>query len=391
MAGIILGFIYLYHYSDRSTADTLKFFDDSKLLFDLVKTHPEKFFKIFTGIGADDPELTPTYLQMNTWMYEEFINANRTMVRIDALFRFFIPENYYFVHVIFINFLSFIGLVYLYRVFSENLSLNKILIYLSVFFAPSLLFWGSGLLKEGILLFALGGFVYHFIRSMKPGSSYYYLMGLLFFGLLLTLIKVYMLLVIVPASVGYFWCSINRRNIVMKYFLSIALSFSLMFSISIVVPRFDLSHYLYVKQRDFLDIVRTEQPTSAIQIPVLEPSLKSILQHSPQGFFTTLTRPYPLESFSPLILIASLENLLIIILVLLSAFRFKKPDRQDSNIIIFSICITVILFTLIGLVTPIEGAIVRYKSVGLPFLFISILSFTKAEKVFGLFNRHPKK
>jgi hypothetical protein len=169
-AGMVLGYIYTVYYPDRLKADTLKFFDDSKVIFDLLKTHPGQFLKIFTGLGSSSPELTPTYMQLNSWMYEEFLNSNRMMIRIDILFRFLIPGNFYFVHVVFINFLSFTGLIYLYRMLAGATSLNRTLLYVLLFFPPSLLFWGSGLLKESILLLALGGFLYYYCLLMKkPG------------------------------------------------------------------------------------------------------------------------------------------------------------------------------------------------------------------------------
>lgn len=381
IAGIFLGLLYIYYYADRSTADTLKFFDDSKLLFDLLKEHPKKFLKIFTGIGGDDSELSTVYLQMNTWMYEEFMSSNRTMVRFDAFFRFFIPGNYYFVHVVFINFLSFTGLVYLYRVFAELLKLNRLILYFCVFFTPSLLFWGSGLLKEGILLFTLGGFLFHFVKLLKSRSSYLNLIFFLFFGLLLTLIKIYMLLVLVPVLIGYYLSSIYKKYVVANYLVSTLLIFTLLFNIKSVIPRFDLSHYLYVKQRDFLDIVRTEKPVSAIEIPVIEPNVWSVITNAPRGFLTTLTKPYLFESTSPLILMASLENFMIILLLLFCILNFKKPDKSEYNLIVFSAGVVIILFTLIGLVTPVEGAIVRYKSIALPFLFIVLFSMTRLDRL----------
>ena len=376
IAGVFLGLLYIYYYADRSTADTLKFFDDSKLLFDLLKEHPKKFLKIFTGIGSNDSELNTVYLQMNTWMYEEFMSSNRTMVRLDAFFRFFIPGNYYFVHVVFINFLSFSGLVYLYRIFAGLLKLNRLILYFCVFFTPSLLFWGSGLLKEGVLLFALGGFLFHFVKLLKTRSTYTNLIFFLLFGLLLTLIKIYMLLVLLPALIGYYLSLIYSKRIVVNYVVSTLFIFTLLFNIKSFIPRFDLSHYLYVKQRDFLDIVRTENPTSAIEIPVIEPNVWSIIANAPRGFLTTLTRPFLFESISPLILMASLENFFILLLLLFCIFNFKKPDKSEYNFVSFCIGMVVILFVLIGLVTPVEGAIVRYKSIALPFLFAALFSLT---------------
>lgn len=380
-AGLVLGYIYTYHYPDRLKADTLKFFDDSKVIFDLLKTHPIQFLKIFTGIDAASPELTPTYMQLNSWMYEEFLNSNRMMIRIDILFRFLIPGNFYFVHVIFINFLSFTGLVYLYRMFAQSTGLNRTLLYLLIFFPPSLLFWGSGLLKESVLLLALGGFLYHYCLFMKNPKEIRRLLPMLFFGLLMFFIKTYMPLVLAAPLLAY--CSVVRfpGRILARYVASIFVFFMILLNANLVFPRFDLSHYLYIKQRDFLALVKTEKPASAISIPVLEPSFGSILKNAPRGFITALTRPYIGESKSPFILLASAENFLILVLLLLCILFFKKAPPEEINFLALCLSMVVILFVLIGMITPIEGAIVRYKCVALPFLFVPLFIMTDWDKL----------
>jgi len=380
-AGIVLGYIYTYHYSDRLKADTLKFFDDSKVIFDLLRTEPSHFIKIFTGIGSSDPELTPTYMQLNSWMYEELLNTNRLMIRIDIVFRFLIPGNYYFVHVVFINFLSFTGLTYLYKVLVRHSTLNRKLIYVLLFFPPSLLFWGSGLLKESILLLALGGFLYFYSLLVEKPTEWHRLFPLFFFGLLMFFIKTYMPLVLAAPLLAYAWVARSPGFIIAKYVISISVFFLLLFNIHQVIPRYNLNHYLFIKQRDFLALVKTEKPASAIPIPVLEPTFGSILKNSPQGFFTTLTRPYLAESRSPFILLASVENFLLLVLILLCCLFFKKPPSQEINFLALSLSMVIILFILIGLVTPIEGAIVRYKCVALPFLFAALFSMTDWQRL----------
>src|SRR4051812_33206457 len=67
IAGCSLGLLYTYYYKDRSTADTFKFFDDSKIISAQLWEHPKYFFEMLTGINGNDPELTPYYYSMNAW------------------------------------------------------------------------------------------------------------------------------------------------------------------------------------------------------------------------------------------------------------------------------------------------------------------------------------
>ncbi|MGZ4034336.1 MAG: hypothetical protein ACXVP4_05690, partial [Bacteroidia bacterium] len=54
--GLILWAIYTFYYTNRSTADIYKYFDDSKIVFDTLKTNPTHFFKMLFGIGNNTPE-----------------------------------------------------------------------------------------------------------------------------------------------------------------------------------------------------------------------------------------------------------------------------------------------------------------------------------------------
>ncbi len=108
-SGCALGLVYTYYYTDQTTTDTFKFFKDSGILFESMKHHPSDFLRMLTGIGADAPELRPYYEKMNTWLNTDVLfNDNKTVVRINTLFRFFSLGHYY-VHVVFVNVISFIG------------------------------------------------------------------------------------------------------------------------------------------------------------------------------------------------------------------------------------------------------------------------------------------
>src|SRR5258706_15682107 len=61
IAGCSLGFLYSHHYTDRSMADTFKFFDDSGVMMEALAVIPGHFYDVFTGIGMDDPELEPYF------------------------------------------------------------------------------------------------------------------------------------------------------------------------------------------------------------------------------------------------------------------------------------------------------------------------------------------
>jgi len=80
------------------------------------------------------------------------------------------------------------------------------------------------------------------------------------------------------------------------------------------------------------------------------------------------------EGFSWLSLISMLENLLIWAMLLLILFRFRKPT--DPNLVLFSLLFFVLIFTLAGIMSPVSGALVRYKVPALPFLVFLCMQLT---------------
>ena len=103
VAGVILGLIYTYHYTDPKTTDTFKFFNDSTILFQSIWTHPYDFFRMLTGYDAESEELRSYYLRMDAWLNTNLLfNDNRTIIRLNAIFHFF-SLGYYYIHVVFLN------------------------------------------------------------------------------------------------------------------------------------------------------------------------------------------------------------------------------------------------------------------------------------------------
>ena len=53
-------------------------------------------------------------------------------------------------------FITFLGLTAIYKTFYSYLKEAKNFLFVAVFLVPSVLFWGSGIFKEGVVIMALG-------------------------------------------------------------------------------------------------------------------------------------------------------------------------------------------------------------------------------------------
>ncbi len=381
--GAAMYFIYTHYYPDRNTADIFKYFDDSKVMYDAFWQSPGDFFQMLFGINNDNAHFNSYYMQMNNWFreYESTLyNDGHTIIRFNAALRF-ASFGYYNVHMVFMCFLSLIGLVGIYKALHPFFERQRKELTFAVFLIPSVLFWGSGVLKEGLLIFGLGVLIYQLFKLIKGEVSIFGIAAGLAAMVLLLYVKFYVLAAMIPGLIAYIWCKKQPRWPGLKY-LAVGVVCSLMaLNLYRIAPQFDVLKLLARKQKDFIGLVEYHQSGSSIELTPLTPTLSSFLHNVPEALGNTFLRPFIFESSSPLMLISGLENLLFIGLLLLGIV-FMKPLRHINwNLLLFCLSFVVILFLLTGWVTPVMGAIVRYKVPVLPFLVMIFLLLMNKEKL----------
>ncbi len=453
LAGTALWFVYTHLYTDRSTADIFKYFDDGIIMYNTLFTHPADYFKML--LGLPDPSLHHYFSEdMRHWSREfnqGLYNENRTLIRFNAFLDLFSFGNYH-VHTVFICFLSTAGLLGIFKTFSAFLREKTRLLFFAVFLLPSVLFWGSGVLKEGLVLFELGIAVFLFSNIITEKPTALRISGLIVLLFLLSITKLYIFLIVVPALIAYAWIVKTNNTFPEIKFLTVL---AVYFSAGLLIPGYDFPFMLMEKQRQavymarggsylanhttkrfvyiapktenriiplennpgfckirpgvsyvswnletFLDTTYIENSAdtntywvfydqaaagSFINIPSLDGSFLSLLVNSPAAFANTLCRPFIFEAKNPLTMLSAIENSLIICIALICVLYCYR-NIPNRHLLYFCITVTILLFALIGLTTPVLGAAVRYKIPVLPFLMISFLLILDKEK---LLNKRP--
>lgn len=390
VVGVILWAIYTFYYTHRLEADIYKYFDDSAVMFDALKKNPNHFIQMLSGINEDAKHLLPYYERMNSWYNNDMMyNDSRTMIRLNAFFRLF-SFGYYHVHSIFIVFLSTIGLTAIFKIFNRIKPGRHYEFITACYLLPSVLFWTSGVLKDGLLISALGLLLFSFYKLLEIFRWKYFI--LLFLSLIfLVFIKPYVIMIIAPAIIAWLWSVKTNYHWIWFKFISVYIIYFLVgFNIHYLFTDFNIVYLIYLKQLNFLNLAVDVGAGSIIEINKLQPNLISLLLNGPEAFKNTLFRPYFFESTSPLILLAGLENLLILLLITFYLFNFSSNlNNKQRCLLWFSIYFVVILFVLIGLVTPVMGAMVRYKAPALPFLlgiFIILSNDERLNKILRKLN-----
>lgn len=256
ISGIGFWYVYTYHYPIRNQADIYKYFDDSKIMFDALRHNPSDFFKIFMGFDTDPYFYNLYYSKMQLWSprFEHAINMeSHTMIRLSVLFRFF-SLGYYQVHNVFINLLSFAGLVALYKTFVTYATGKNKLLFIAIFLVPTVLFWGSGVIRESFVLFALGFTVYYWIKCIEQDIRMKNVVALILFLLILFFIKITLcILVVLGFMAWYLSVRIKRWPAALNYLLIIVLGFGGVITLAKLTPYNYFNTYV-TKQVDFINV-----------------------------------------------------------------------------------------------------------------------------------------
>jgi hypothetical protein len=387
--GLLLWAIYTFYYTNRATADIYKYFDDSKVIFDTLKTNPVHFFKLLFGIANNTPEFDTYYTTMNFWarkLDSNIYNDSHTIIRFNALLRIF-SMGYFNVHTVFFCFLSLTGLTALYKTFIPYLSDKKKELLIVVYLLPSVLFWGSGALKESIILFALGMLVYYFSKLFTLKS----IVCCVAVALLLAFSKFYVWLSILPGLLFIFWIKRSSTQYVFLKFITIIAIGTLLAVFSEELVGFQSPFVtLSQKQMEFNllasgNAIDANNQTiavagSVLNVAPLQATFYSFLSNAPAALWHLFFRPYLWDSFSPLVLMAAFENILLLFVIGFCILFIKSLKTINWAYVLFCLSFVLIQFVIIGETTPIVGAIVRYKVPALPFLLIAALLLFDKEK-----------
>lgn len=343
---------------------------------------------MLTGIKNDAPHFASYYNHMNYWfrVYESNIyNDSHTIIRFNALIRLF-SFGYFNVHTVFMCFFSFTGLIALYKFAVQFLQKqNKELVF-AIFFLPSVLFWGSGVLKEGILLFGMGLLIYYFDQLIRKRHVLISILIVIGSSVLLTYTKFYVFITLIPLLISYLIVYFtSERFVFLKYFIVCCLYVILGLIIPYIFPGYNFLEIIAQKQHDFINLSKFVKSGSVISTQYLEPSIWSFIINSPIAFLNTLLRPFIFEAKSIFMALAAIENLIILIFGVVCIIFFKGKVA-NKNFFMFSLFYVIMIFTLTGLITPVMGAIVRYKIPALPFLVIIFITLTDKDKFLKKFK-----
>ncbi len=282
--------------------------------------------------------------------------------------------------------LSFIGLWKLYEVFLYHFPHLKKQFAIAIFFMPSVFFWGSGILKDTYTLSCVGFFTYGIFNFfIIKNKKVKYIILLVAAGLIILLIKPYILFALLPGTI--IWLNFSRvdriKNRVLKTLIIpmalISILLFLFFLYSVLdqyLGEYSLDNILNKAVKTQQDLVRSQYGENNFDIGAYEPTLAGITSKIPVALNMALFRPFLWDARNPVMLLSGLENLFMLLFSVYIVIKVKITTLFKSlfsnPLLIFSFLFALFFAFSVGLTTSNYGALVRLKIPSIPFYLISL-------------------
>ena len=316
--------------------------------------------------------------------FQSFWNdlKNNLIIKLVSVFNIFSRGNYY-INSLFFNFIVFFGHVALYRVFIKIYRGQTYRVIIGCFLLPSLLYFSSGIHKDGIVFLMLAILVYAVFMSLQKNKFNLKRIAIIAMALLiLFLTRNFVCIALLPALTAWILSAKIKAPPLISFAVVYLLAGLLFFNFNSIFPAADPLKTIVEKQSDFLQL---PHPSTAIQLDTLYPRFSSFMHNAPQSFNHLLMRPYLMELPSTILLPMNIELFIYQLLFIIFLFFHKRDQNINRDTFIpFAIFFTLTVFLFIGYIVPNLGSLIRYRSLYLPYIITPILCCIDLERLRAL-------
>lgn len=376
LAGIFYGWVGVYYGELAQMVDTWGYHYESLKEYQLLIEHPEDFFSNLISSNYESG-YSGFFSSQNSWWNDL---KGTSFLKLLAFFNVFSFGNYY-VNVIFYSFLSLFGPVAVYRIMKNVFVGDKLPVLLATFLVPSFLYWTSGIHKDGIIFLGFAMILYNFYFGLKETKLKWHRVFFILLGLLIVLaLRNFLIIIIIPALVAWF-IAVKVRFKPLVVFSIIYFAFIVLFFTSKHIhTRLNFPIAVVAKQQAFLQL----KGGSAVDVRPLKPELAGFIKNAPQALSISTIRPYPADVRHLLSLAASLEiNFLLFLFVISLIWRRKGSSAPPFLFLCIFLSFSVLM--MIGYTVNFLGAVVRYRSIILPFLIVPVVAQIDWSRIKSIF------
>lgn len=283
--------------------------------------------------------------------------------------------------------ISFTGIWKLFQLFLKEFPHLKKQLAIAILFIPSVVFWGSGMLKDSITISAVGWYTYAFYNFfiLKKYKNLFLVLYIFIAAYLLIAIKPYILFALLPGSI--IWLSNQQiakignkimRIIVAPLLITIG-SFAAFISLNLLGDNLGLYKVDSVMERANIvqqDLKQDYYGGNSFDIGEFEPTVLGMLSKTHLAIFAALFRPSLLDVRNPVMFLSALENSYIMILTFMLLLRLKFIGFftviWKNPLVLFSVLFSLFFAFSVGISISNFGSMVRLKIPAIPFFVASL-------------------
>lgn len=377
VGAVSLGLIYQFYYGG---GDTFNYLYHAKVINSAFSDSFSTGLKLLMDNGGSkDPTLFPYTSQM-FWHQEH--SSEYLLARVAAALGLLCFTNYTAISLMFAA-ISFSGIWALYMTMAKiRPHVYKEMAW-TLFYIPSMFFWGSGLLKDSLCIGALGWLFYAFYLGAIQKK---YILKSVLIGFAaantLYLVKVYILLCFLPAVLLWVFNENNARiknqtlRIIIKpVFFAVggAIAFYAATNLTKGDEKYDIDK-LGERSKitaDYLYETSVKQEGSGYYLGKQDGTLGGMVKLAPQAIATSLFRPFLWEARNPVMLLSALEATFFLLFTLRIFWRTGLIKTLSiigqTPVLLMSFIFALVFGASVGITSANFGTLVRYKIPLIPF------------------------
>ena len=378
---VALGLIYSYYYGG---GDTYNYHYTANTLVDLLLENPKDFMYIYLG----NPKYSDYYLFTSSnsftyWVNDEYaFFVSKCFMPIELIcFKSYIATS------LVVASLCYLGVWRLFLVFTKEFPKLVRQFRWSILYVPSVVFWGSGIMKDSItfsaVCFFVHGFYWFFTQKRRQVK---YIAALLFGTFILLSIKPYILFALLPGSILWFVAlRVSRiKNTFLKVMFAptllmvgIAISLFVLQQLGDSLGNYSVEKVIKTASGAQQDLKQSYYGGNTFDIGDYEPTITGLLSVSHKAIFAALFRPTIFDVKNVVMALSAIENTFILLftIYLLFKLRFFKFFGLITThpLLMFSFVFSVFFAFSVGVSISNFGALVRLKIPCIPFFLSSLV------------------
>ena len=378
---ICLGLVYFFYYSG---GDTVNYYNTACALVDVLFENPDTFLYMYFG----EPSFSEFYL----------INSNYDLV-------YWVNDSYaYFVSKCFVPIvllcaksymasaavtatLCYLGVWRLFVIFVREFPRLEKQFAWSILYVPSVIFWGSGIMKDSLTFsatcFYVHGFYWFFTQKRRSAK---YIIALVLGSYLLLAVKPYILFALLPGSI--LWFVALRVAKIKNAFVKVMFAPTLL-AVGVVIGvlvlqqlgdslgNYSVEKVIKTASQGQQDLKQSYYGGNAFNIGDYEPTVAGLMSVAHYAVFATLFRPTFFDVRNVVMGICAIENMFILgftiyLLIKLKVYRFFSLVTTHP-LLMFSFIFSIFFAFSVGVSISNFGALVRLKIPCIPFFLSSLV------------------